>query len=197
MMDRMSKTGNQHTTKTPIVVMSVCVSLGHTSTLRKLCPASCSHEYSAERRLRAATKNCALDICMALGPPRGRWLPGLYIGTTEVVTRFVLPPAERCLDAEGGCLEEDERRGKKSRICPFSRPEGRPARRRLAQPPLRLEEDGGQSGPCGRGWSERRGAVAVKLPEVTRFVLPPAERCPDGEGGCLDEDERRGKNPSA
>ena len=35
----------------------------------------------------------------------------------------------------------------------------------------------------------------MKLPEVTRFVLPPAERCPDGEGGCLDEDERRGKKP--
>ena len=151
MMGRMSKTGNQRTTKTPIVVMSVCVSLGHTSTLRKLCPASCSHEYSAERRLRAATKNCALDFCMAIGPPRGRWLPGLYIGTTEVVTRFVLPPAERCLDAEGGCLEEDERRGKKSRICPCSSEKD-------------TREDGGQSGPCGRGWSERRSSVPVKLP---------------------------------
>ena len=153
MMDRMSKTGNQRTTKTPIVVMSVCVSLGHTSTLRKLCPASCSHEYSAERRLRAATKNCALDFCMAIGPPRGRWLPGLYIGTTEVVTRFVLPPAERCPDGEGGCLEEDERRGKKSRICPFSSARGETRPKTSGPTPSPAREDGGQSGPCGRGVS--------------------------------------------
>ena len=94
-------------------VMKVCVILGHTSTLRKLCPASCFHEYNAERRLRAATKGCTLDFFMAVDPPRGRWLPGWHIGTTEVVTRFVLPPAERCPDGEGGCLDEDERRGKK------------------------------------------------------------------------------------
>ena len=91
---------------------------------------------------------------MALKPPRGRWLPGLYIGTTDVLTRLVLPPAGRCPDAEGGCLDEDERRGKK--IQNLSLFIGQDTR-----------EDGGQSGPCGRGWSERRGAPAVKSPEGT------------------------------
>ena len=78
-------------------VMKVCVILSHTSTLRKLCPASCSHEYNAERRFRAATKGCTLDFCMALDPPRGRWLPGLCIGTTEPPSHCLEPSSKSFL----------------------------------------------------------------------------------------------------
>ena len=86
---------------------------------------------------------------MALDLPRERWPPGLYIGTTDVLTRPVLPPAGRCPDAEGGCLEEDERRGNKiQNLSLVDGPRGDPPEDVWPNPLSGLRKMGASPGPA-------------------------------------------------